>query len=1065
MPSVFEQRAGKAPEIVDETKAKSPTGAAGVSPFQQRAQVVKKEDESWWKSIARTALQIPQGIAEVTGPGLWAGLWQILALGETELGVDELHRLREIGEREGKPFDEEAYEAARQNALSYIPTVSNIARGVESYTGIPLEPKTRAEKGLRFASSAAKAIPKPNPSAPLGYGVRGTNTALPRPILGAAVEGAREVGIELGVPEPVADIASFGILKSIPQTGNQLRIGAETKPSGMTKRRYEDLEAPFEVPKSKINQINETVENDFRKIADEIIEKSPIKETHQALANDVTFKKNARERFKDVEALAETLPKQFETSQIKSDLQTFVNSKKNKGLTPSEFDKSHNKFIEQFIKETPEGQFTTKEIVAQYRKNNGQLSEAYEPGQSFAYNRAKREALLDYNRALANMIEREFPGSEFANLFKETNAKWAEISNSEAITKFLDTVFKEKINYQKARQLFDKEGMTVPFKKALGEEGFAKFETLLNDLLSTEKGMKYLRAAESQGFTELAKLAGSYLLHPSLAKAKLGLDALKGGYNKIFEMLLDKPSIGITWNRGINAMKKGNFKAAEKEFTKVKAQEAVFDNQEKSRTDALKKFNERKKQKTSAAPTTLEIQPISARQELPPSSPLKKSEVSNNFPAVIPKEKPATPTRKTETLQLENKSTTPKRLEHKPKEVVTSEAQPKNRKDDLRSEIKALKEKRDVIQGKTQESIKQRLPLNEKINLLEEELYKLETNYVNEKRPARRPKSETIEDLQLDIDLANTELARWKKEKYHTDKYKAEQIKKYTDIRQEAHDKISELKNKTSEVKTPQAAVKPVKKQPATIEELHQSADRVHAELMEANKRHGMNFSIEEGEAMIKKFDEFIKLNKEAKKHAIQVKDIEKEALIDTSIKAAENTKKRFNSVLKELKNELEQGNAREALNKKSPFPAGDIRHTMQEIVRLRKLKKSIKGGKGASAQKSKIDREIKDLEDIYHKNKKAADAAAPDLRKYERPNVSKKGLETQKDYIIDAVEKALKNPPATEKIKIEVPGDGTFSVWNIEEVLKDFIKNVEKDWPVKQLPSAMPKAYGKLKS
>lgn len=575
------------------------------------------EEESFGKSSLRTALQVPQGIAATTAPGLAAGFWQMLGAGELN-DPEEIDRLKAISEREGVPFDEEAYLKAGENALNYIPTVSNIAREVEGKTGIPLEPKTRLQKGLRFATEATRLAPgrnSPFKSQQYPGTFRRMTTELPRPVLGAGVEATKELLQELGIPEQISELASFGILKQAPAGAPSIRFGEKLKPSGLTERRYENLKKQTEVSPSTIRKINETVENEFKDITNQIIESSPIKETHQSLANDVTFKKKAHEGFKEVADLSEQLPNTFDTKNLKSDLKNVISKKKNESLTPSEFDKAHNKFIEQYINETPDKPFTAKELVNQYRKNNRQLSEAFEPGQSFAYNRAKREALLDYNRVIGEMIEKEFPNSEFSKLFKETNKLWAEISNSEAITKFLDDLFKDGVNYKRARQLFDKQGMTVPFKKALGEEGFAKFETLLNDLLSTEKGMKMLKAAEQKGWLDYAKSFSPYILHPTAGNIALGIKALKGGYNKIFQMVLHKPQLAVTWDRGLNALKRGDFKAAEKEFVKVRAQDAIVTKEEAARQEAVRKFNEHRKNKalTEASeppspPSEVEIQ-------------------------------------------------------------------------------------------------------------------------------------------------------------------------------------------------------------------------------------------------------------------------------------------------------------------------------------------------------------------------------------------------------------------------------------------------------------------------
>lgn len=655
------------------------------------------EEESFGKSAARYATQIPQGLAATTGPGLAASLFQALALGETDLPVEEWQRLRKLGEQSGKPFDEEAYENARQDVLGIIPTVSNIARKVEEkFPAIPLEPKTRGQKALRFGTEASRLIPGKSPEVPQGYAFRGTNTGLPRPVLGAGVAGAKEGLTELGVPEPISDIASFAVVKPTGAGASRLDIGKSKKESGLTNRRYENLENPKEISATALNRINDKTEKEFRDITNNIIEKSPIKETHEALANDVTFKKKAAESFKEVEDLAGTLPKTFKTEKIKTDLQKLVSQKKTQGLTPSEFDKSHNSFLKQFIKETPDKAFTAKELVSQYRKNNKQLSEAFEPGQSFAYNRAKREALLDYNKAIANIIENEFPKSEFSNLFKETNKRWADISNSESITKFLDELFTGKTNFKKARQLFDKEGMTIPFKKAMGEEGFAKFETLLNDLLSTEKGMKLLKTAEQKGFGDLVNNAGAYILHPNVAKAKIGYNTIKGAYNGIFNLLIDKPQLAVTWDRGINAMKRGDFKAAQKELGAVKAADEAFQASETKRVETLKKFNEKKK----------------VKEAKPKSESVAPDEFRDNF-------------------------------------MAQSSGQNIAEMNDPKIQVKKLKELRDAVKGNSQEAVKQRLPLTQKIN--EQEL-KLHNQKRNVRSPEISPLKLTEEEVERILD-------------------------------------------------------------------------------------------------------------------------------------------------------------------------------------------------------------------------------------------------------------------------------------------------------------------------
>jgi len=582
MTSIFEQRAAQLPDLIDKS---NPNYNGQGSVFQTRAQELKSE-ESTGKTAARYALQVPQGLAEASPYGIAAGLGSFL--GYAALDPEEIDQIRKISEREGIPFDEEKYMESFNQAQSMFPTVSNIAREVEGKTGIPLEAKTRGQKALRFATTAGKISPKDATLRPF-------NTSLPKPVLGAGVAGTKELLTEAGLPEPVSDLASFAILKNPTAGAGKINIGSKKKPSGMSELNYEKLKKPTEVSEGKINKIQERHKQEFTDLANKIVEESPVGETAAALKNDVTFKQKTAEGFKELEQLAEKIPDKITTKSLKTDLSKNLASK-NTGITPSEFEKSHNKFIRDFIKQTSEKDVGFPELLSQYRKNNSELGQVFEPGQSYAYNGAKREALLDYNKAIADVFEKTFPNSGFSEPFKELNKKWTQISDAELIDKFLGDMFDGKIDYKKGHQFFDKEGMTVPFERAMGKEGFNKFETLMKDLMSTEQASGLLKKAKSQGYNDLVKTAGSYILHPDLAKAKIGINLLKGGYKTIFEMLLDKPQLAVTWDKGINAFKKGDFAVAEKELSKVNNAKKEFDVKESKRLETLKNFNQQKSQ-------------------------------------------------------------------------------------------------------------------------------------------------------------------------------------------------------------------------------------------------------------------------------------------------------------------------------------------------------------------------------------------------------------------------------------------------------------------------------------
>ncbi len=415
-------------------------------------------------------------------------------------------------------------------------------------------------------------------------------TALPKPVLGAGVTATKELSQELGVPEPLAELASFGILKTLPEGSPKISIESKKKPSGLTEKRYEQLKEPTKIPEGKINQINENLEKEFRDISSKIIEKTPLEETYSSLKNNPEFKNQSRELFKDVEKLAENIPGKISTEELKKDLANNLKKDKGTGFIPSEYEKHHAKFMKQLIKETPAKDASALDFVIQYRKNNGAYGEIREPGQSSAYNRAKKDALRDYNVAIAETFEKKYPNSEFSNLFTSSNDRWSKIMDAEAIDSYLDKIFDGKINFKEGEKLLEKQGMQDKFKRALGKEGYKNFEQLTKDLMSKEKAHKMMQVAEKQGFPNLAKSGYMYLISPKLGFAKTGLDIGKFAYKKTWEALLDKPQLSLVWDEGVKAFKKGDFAIAEKKFN-------ILDKEissEAKRVESLKNFNEKK---------------------------------------------------------------------------------------------------------------------------------------------------------------------------------------------------------------------------------------------------------------------------------------------------------------------------------------------------------------------------------------------------------------------------------------------------------------------------------------
>jgi hypothetical protein len=532
-----------------------------------------EDEEGWGSWLVRTLYQIPSGIAQaVTYP---IDLMSMLASGEAR-DPEEIEHIRMISQREGIPFDEEKYMQAVEQAERTFPTQSNIERGIEESTGLPLTPKTGFQKALKFASTGGTLAGSKGLTAgkealkyePMGF--RGVNVSLPRPILGAGLEATKEILEEAGLPEPVAELASFAILKQPTEGAASLDIGKKRKESGLIERQFEKTTKPREVSEKKIGQINEKLESDFKSVSDKIIAESPIGETAYNLANDPTFKQTSAELLDQAQEIANNIPGTLPTKSVKKEYADIA-AKSRKGFHLDEYDKSYMRYMKDAVDNIPAQNMTHGELIESYRKNNSALGEYYEPGSSKAANRAKKDSLLDQNRAIAIIIEKTDP--KLAEIFKEGNARWSKIKDVEAIDELVESIFPEnkKINFKEIENALNDKNYQRIFKRSLGEKGFKDFEQALKDMLTSEKPYKMLKVAQNTGIDveNLIKTGGAYFLSPHFGYAKVGYDFAKKGYRSLMNAMLDKPQIGFSFKKAVNDLKSGKFAEAEKEFEKL----------------------------------------------------------------------------------------------------------------------------------------------------------------------------------------------------------------------------------------------------------------------------------------------------------------------------------------------------------------------------------------------------------------------------------------------------------------------------------------------------------------
>lgn len=547
--NIFRDQRQVKEEIKDEHSSKNSGVRDNVFRKQTegRPQVPKSENLS--SSVARTLLQPALGVAKrFTWP---ADLLALLGEGEALGTLEEFDdaRIAELKEKfpqapweNFQGIDPDKIREAIQAASSAFPTQSNIEKLIEKKTDLPLEPKTGIQKALRLGSTAAAFRPG------------GVSQKVTAGVTAPAVKKGLEVA---GVPESLAEGVGLVASGAVPSP----KLSQITKPSGLTSRRFEKIEKPTKISPNRHEKITETVEQDFKKIGNQLLSKN---KTYSAIKEDPLFKEKIGDLFEKVETLSEDVEGSISPTDIRDSLRKKASERAGAGISPNEYERAYNKELKRLFKEIPRKPISARQGVDQFRKNNKSLSEFFEPGKSSAHNRAKKDALLDYNRSIEESFADAYPDSEFEKLFRFTNKRWQEISDVEAAEEFMNGVFEGKINYGKAKQLFnrDKDYVSRPFKRLLGDEGFKSFQKLTEDLLSSEKAYSMLRKAGAEGNKELLQLGAEYIIHPKIA-ATHGLSKLA---KRLYQASFDKPQIAVQWESALESLKKGDFDKAKTEF-------------------------------------------------------------------------------------------------------------------------------------------------------------------------------------------------------------------------------------------------------------------------------------------------------------------------------------------------------------------------------------------------------------------------------------------------------------------------------------------------------------------
>lgn len=425
-------------------------------------------------------------------------------------------------------------------------TSKSIPEAVLEASGINTEPTT---KSGRIARQAGTRLGETIPFA-AGGPVSNLVSAFAG---GAAGQGVREAGGS----ENLATAVDLGIginpINTFKTLYNLLREPVK-KASGLITRRFENLGKQKQITPRELQTITQEVEQDFNRISNEILQES---QTVKNVENIPGYLEQVDQNFAKLEQLADQLPGTISRDSLVNSIQNTRKASPRRGIVKDDYEKAYDAAMNQFINDLPPGEYTPRQLLDQYRKNNKKFGDIAEGNLSKEANQGRLQANRDFNLAIAESFEQNYPGSQFSDPFQYMNKINTEIESYKAIKDTVNSAFtKNGINYS----VFEKSLSDPIFQRqvnaVLGPDGANQFKGLLNDMVSQKQAYSLLRTSgipEGQIDPNLEMLIKTYVISPKTSKAITAMSYIR----KAFSRGLSNPNYFNDWKRGIELFKSG----------------------------------------------------------------------------------------------------------------------------------------------------------------------------------------------------------------------------------------------------------------------------------------------------------------------------------------------------------------------------------------------------------------------------------------------------------------------------------------------------------------------------
>lgn len=511
-----------------------------------RFKIIPEPEESTGKSLARYAAQIPGGAAEMSALGITGNLANFIGTGESLAELEELEeRIPELKKmfptapwENFKGVDREKYMEAVEGAQSYNPfTVSGLSKIIEESTGLPLEAKTRGQKGVRFLAGAGKLKP-------------GTLTEKLK--FAGKATASKEILQSLGVPEPIAELG--GLL-----TGDiklpKISRGQTTKmTSGLTQPKAVEARQP------KLGTITSgQQENAFKKLdkeATELTKKSIQK--HQPIAKKIEegfdFESKFQKEFGEIQKTAEKANPEIDVTPISETISK--NAKKYRGI-PNPHPEAQ-KIIKEVRAFRNLPQTSLRNLLKIYRSNNSKLKNIFETAHVTGKQKEYVDFLRDYNSSIEKSFKQTLPiDSTWMKNFENLNKEYSSFKKTQSTINQLKDVFGENPTLKQVERLAKDVQRQKKLSLSMGKEGAQEIIQIGKDLTKAKESIKNIPKKEWGKWDKAFPLAVFIPFAGKPIAGIKGIQATRAGYG----WFLTTPARRKAYNLALQAIDKKDFPA------------------------------------------------------------------------------------------------------------------------------------------------------------------------------------------------------------------------------------------------------------------------------------------------------------------------------------------------------------------------------------------------------------------------------------------------------------------------------------------------------------------------